>query len=248
MTRPAVIFEELEAEQDRIEDVLADLDEDAWLSESAAPGWTVADTVLHLAQTEEAVVASVNGVPLTDALPISGSTMDEIMDNLVRAQQAEPGVVFDRWRHARRDALAALRTADPDARLPWAAAPLKPAALATTRLAEHWAHALDIVVPLHIDFPDTHRLRHIAWLAHRSLPYGFALAGEDAHEIHCVLTAPDGSTTWEYGDPDADSSISGAAGAFCRVGAQRLAVKDSGLVATGPHGATALRVLRNYAG
>ena len=50
--------------------------------------------------------------------------------------------------------------------------------LATTRLAEHWAHGLDIAGPLGADFPDTGRLRHIAWLAHRTLPYALSLAGE----------------------------------------------------------------------
>ena len=32
--------------------------------------------------------------------------------------------------------------------------PVKPATLATTRLAEHWAHGLDITVPLGIKFPE----------------------------------------------------------------------------------------------
>jgi len=246
VTSPATLFDDLEAEQDRIEDILTNLDDGAWLSESAAKGWSVADVVLHLAQTEEAVVASAQGVALTDALTITGSTMDEVMDNLVAAERDEPHLIFERWRRARRAAVAALRGAEPDTRLPWAAAPLKPVALATTRLAEHWAHALDIVEPLGIDFPDTDRLRHIAWLAHRSLPYGFTLAGEEPREVYCALTAPDG-TTWEYGDPAAESRITGTAGAFCRVGAQRLAAEASGLVASGPHGATALRVLRNYA-
>ena len=38
--------------------------------------------------------------------------------------------------------------------------PAKPATLATTRLAEHWAHGLDITGPLRVEFPDTGRLRH----------------------------------------------------------------------------------------
>ena len=158
-----------------------------------------------------------------------------------------PSEVFERWRTARRDAVAALREADPAQRLPWAAAPLKPTTLATTRLAEHWAHGLDITGPLDIPFPDTDRLRHIAWLAHGSLPYAFTLVGEEPHDVFCELTAPDG-TTWRYGSPEADSTITGSAGMFCRVGARRLAPADSGLVASGPHGPAALRVLRNYAG
>jgi uncharacterized protein (TIGR03083 family) len=118
--------------------------------------------------------------------------------------------------------------------------------LATTRIAEHWAHGLDITGPLGIPFPDTARLRHVAWLGHRSLPYAFSLAGEQPHEVFCQLEGPDGST-WELGPPDADSTITGPVGAFARVGAHRLAPEDSGLTVTGPYGPLALRVLRNYA-
>jgi hypothetical protein len=57
-----------------------------------------------------------------------------------------------------------------------------------------------------------------------------------------------GSTdTWRFGPPDAESAITGTAGEFCRVAAQRLDPAQSGLRASGPHGATALRVLRTYA-
>ena len=49
------------------------------------------------------------------------------------------------------------------------------------------------------------------------------------------LTAPDGVEVWRFGPSDADSTITGAAGAFCRVGAQRLTPDASGLVTTGPH-------------
>ena len=67
---------------------------------------------------------------------------------------------------------AALRTADPDRRLRWAQAPLKPATLATTRLAEHWAHGLDITEPLGIAFPDTAGwTRRLARLRHTALRF-----------------------------------------------------------------------------
>ncbi len=240
------IFDDLAAEQDRLDVILGGLGGDAWAVPSAAAGWSVADVVLHLAQGEEAVATTAAGTGLV-ALASAGATVDEIMDRLVRAERQAPAAVLRRWRTARLASVAALRAADPDQPLPWVAAPLKPATLATTRLAELWAHGLDITGPLGIAFPDTARLRHIAWLAYRTLPYAFARAGEQPHRVFCALTAPDGTDTWQYGPPDADSIITGPAGAFCRVAAQRLAPGKSGLLTTGPHGATALGLLRTYA-
>jgi uncharacterized protein (TIGR03084 family) len=241
------VIDDLEAEQDAIEAMVAGLDESGWLTPSAAAGWSISDVVLHLAQSEEAVVSSISGVSLVDSIPVEGDTIDEIMENRVRAERADPFAVFERWRTARRASVDALRHADPDARYPWAAAPLRPQAMATTRLAEHWAHALDIADPLGVPYPDTDRLRHVAWLAHRTLPYGFGLAGEEPKPVYCELTGPSGDL-WTYGDAAADSRITGDAGAFCRVGAQRLKPEASGLATDGPYGDAALRVLRNYAG
>jgi uncharacterized protein (TIGR03084 family) len=155
--------------------------------------------------------------------------------------------VFARWQRARQAALAAMRAADPDQPVPWMVGSLKPATLATTRLAEHWAHGLDIAEPLGADYPDTARLKHIAWLAHRTLPYALSLAGEQAAPVRCELIAPDGAEAWRFGPPDAESVISGTAGEFCRVAAQRLDPARSGLEASGPYGAIALRLVRTYA-
>ena len=242
------VFDDLAAEQERLEDILVGLDETQWGWPSGAAGWTAADVVLHLAQSEESVVLTASGGDLRTGLgAVAGGTMDERVDALVRAERAAPDVVFARWRRARRAALDALRAADPDQPLRWVAAPVKPATLATTRLAEHWAHGLDITGPLGLAFPDTGRLRHVAWLAHRTLPYAMTVAGEPPAPVRCELTAPDGASVWEFGPPDAESAIAGSAGQFCRVAARRLAPADSGLTASGPHGATALRLMRTYA-
>jgi len=239
------ILTDLVAEQERLEGILATLDDSQWLTPSLCEGWTVADVVLHLAQTEESVVASGAAGDATTWRE-GPDTVDEMMETLVQEQRAAPAEVFERWKAARRAAVETLRSADPNSRLRWAAAPLKPATLATTRLAEHWAHALDIVEPLQIDFPDTERLRHIAWLGHSTLPYAFGLAGHDPAPIRCELTGPSGDP-WTFGPADAASRIVGAAGEFCRVGAHRLAAAESHLIATGPDADTALKVLRNYA-
>src|SRR5579872_298564 len=248
IVRGMTVFDDLAAEQERLAGILGGLDEAQWTSESGAAGWTIADVVLHLAQSEESVVATASGGDLRTGLgSAAGGTVDERVASLVAAERAAPDVVFERWQRARRAALDALRAADPDRALTWVAAPVKPATLATTRLAEHWAHGLDITGPLALEFPDTERLRHVAWLAHRTLPYAMTLAGEPPVQVWCELTAPDGESVWQFGPAQAESAITGTAGDFCRVAARRLAPADSGLTASGPHGATALRLMRTYA-
>jgi uncharacterized protein (TIGR03084 family) len=225
----------------------------------------VADVVLHLAQSEEFVLATL-GAPETGGrstafgeagrAPDSGSAgielrpgegIDAAMERLVQAERAEPAVVLARWEAARLAALSALRAADPDVPVPWAATPLRPRTLATTRLAEHWAHGLDITGPLGLPYEDTARLWHIAWLGHRSLPYAYALAGEPAPEVYAELTAPAGDT-WRFGPSDAPTRVEGPAGDFCRVGARRLEPGRSRLRVEGPAAGSVLSLLRNYAG
>ena len=255
------VFDDLEAEQDRLADILAGLSGAQWAAASLAHGWTVRDVVVHLAQGEELAVARLGGT----GNPADGQdrpdgrddrSVEEIMAGLVEADPATPAQALRRWQQARGPAMDLLRAADPQRRIEWAAAPLKPAALATTRLAEHWTHGLDLTGPLDIDFPDTARLRHVAWLAHRMLPYAYGLAGEPAAELRAELIAPDGTTTWEFGPPGAASAITGDAGVFCRVAAQRLTpaqatqaarATGAGLRTSGPDGARALALIRTYA-
>jgi uncharacterized protein (TIGR03084 family) len=246
MSQPDVI-DDLEAEQDQLDAVLSKLSPADWLAPSAAAGWSVADVVLHLTQTEEVVPAALAGEQAGIGWRSYGGNVDDAMDAMVRAAPASPDTVYARWQAARRASVAALRSADPKRPIPWVASTLKPPTLATTRLAEHWAHGLDVAVPLGHDYPDTVRLRHVAWLAHSTLPYAFRLAGSaEAPPVYVELIAPD-DAVWRLGDPSAESSITGSAGAFCRVGAQRLAVAVSGLKTSGPYGETALRLLRTYA-
>ena len=94
------VFDDLEAEQDRLADILAGLSGAQWVTPSLAPGWTVRDVVVHLAQGEELVVARLGGTPhpaapdpaadQEDQEDQGGRTVEQIMAGLVEADPATP--------------------------------------------------------------------------------------------------------------------------------------------------------------
>ena len=238
----------LEAQTDRLDAILHSLDAKQWSAPSLCPGWTVTDVVLHLAQTEEGVAATITGRDLP-ARPVSGGTVDEIIEHWVQTERgAPPAEVHARWNRARGAALEALRSADPDKRFTWVAAPLRPTALATTRLSEHWIHTMDIAEPLGIDNPDTDDIRHLAWLAVMTVPYAFKLAGRGgAPSVRAELTAPSGAE-WVIGPEDADVVITGPASEFVRVAARRMPAREAkDVTARGERSTEVLELIRTYA-
>src|SRR3954449_7246162 len=108
--------DDLGAEQERLESLLASLTAEEWSSPSAAQGWSIADVVLHLAQTEEAVAMSVANATRPDLWERGDRALDDTVADAVAAERASGAEVFTRWKSARRDALAALRAADPEHR------------------------------------------------------------------------------------------------------------------------------------
>jgi uncharacterized protein (TIGR03084 family) len=242
------VFSSLKAQTDRLDAILDGLDDDQWSAPSLCPGWSVCDVVLHLAQTEEGVAATIEGSDMV--IPSEGaSNIDEAMEHWVRAERgASPEDVHARWNEARTKALEALRVADPGTPLTWAAAPLRPKTLATTRLSEHWIHTMDIAEPLGIDNPDTDDISHLAWLAVKTIPYAFARAGrDDPPTVRAALVGPSGDR-WSYGPDQAACTIAGPASEFVRVAARRISPAEAtGLTGTGEKADDVLELVRTYA-
>ena len=248
------VFDALAQEYEALEAVLGSLDSSQWQMPSLCEGWTVADVVLHLAQTEEGLVSSLGAARAGEGFREAGArrgldTVDAVAESLIVGEAAVGWTErFDRWKAARRTAYEGLRATDPKRLLTWATNPLKPRTLATTRLSEHWIHANDITQPLGIDYPDTDRMWHIARLAHRTIPYAYRRAGlGDTPTVRVELASPGDDDTWVFGG-EADVVITGTASEFCRIAARRLDPALAGtVVASGAKGAEVLSLVRTYA-
>ena len=244
----------LAAQQDDLEAIVAPLDDQGWQTPSRCPGWTVADVVLHLAQTDEMAVASLDG-RLAAALDTAAATggdaadVDEAAAVMVERERGQPpGAVLDRWRSGAHTLRRALDAHAPGERVRWVAGELTARTLATTRLAETWIHTGDVAAPLGHEVAADDRLWHIARLAWRTLPYAFARAGRAlAGPVAFSLAAPGGDTWHFVPDEPAVTTIEGSALDLCTVAGQRADASDTDLQGEGPDAAAVLELVRTFA-
>ncbi|HZN12716.1 MAG TPA: maleylpyruvate isomerase family mycothiol-dependent enzyme [Acidimicrobiales bacterium] len=245
------VYAALTAQHAELDGVLAGITDADWSAPTpACPGWTVADVVLHMAQTDEAAAAAAQGQFsrfVSHAAEQRGE-VDNAADAAVeRDRGTPPADLYARWQTAALDSRNALIACDPSERVNWVAGEMAARTLTTTRLSECWIHTGDVVEALGRARQASDRMWHIARLAWRTIPYAFEREGAAAPgPVAVALDAPDGST-WSFGADDAPTCISGPALDFCLVAARRREPPDTALTADGPDAAAVLALVRTYA-
>jgi uncharacterized protein (TIGR03084 family) len=245
----------LAAQHAELAELIEPCSSDDWERPTPCAGWDVGDVLLHLAQTDELAIARARGelASLADGLMGSRESQAVSVDDAAAAQVAADramggDAIRRRWRDASQGMLAAFGAADPHERVTWVSNQLSVETLVATRLSECWIHTGDIASALDLRLEPTGRLRHIARLAWRTLPYAFERADLKMHgPVALDLTGPSGDR-WRF-DPDAPAltTIRGSAVDFCEVAARRVEPAATDLVGTGPDSEAVLRVVRTYA-
>jgi uncharacterized protein (TIGR03083 family) len=258
------ILSDLVAEQQQLDQFLQTLRDRQWKTPTPAHGWTIQDTVSHLAHTEEfAAQVLADGesrLKAEDITDIDAWTEAGVQRGRGRRHQE----IIEWWRFGRADVVDALSRMLATDRIPWLYGDMSVQSFAAVRLMETWAHGLDVkgaildrITPLesipeddeeYVDpLADTTRLRHIASLGHRTLPFAFEQAGEEYPEqgIRVEVMGPFYSA-WRYGPEDTDQVIKGKAADWCRVVVQRQSPDETGLRAVGDYAETALQIARAY--
>jgi uncharacterized protein (TIGR03084 family) len=243
------VLADLAAEGDRLDALVADLDDGGWHTPTPAPGWDVATQVAHLAWTDEAALKAATDKAAWDAV-----VLDAIADPAGFVDQqalaiAQVPDLLTRWRRSRTDLHSALAAHPQGQKMPWFGPPMSATSMATARLMETWAHSLDVHEALGAAVEDTDRIRHIAHLGVRTRNFAFGVHGLDAptEEFRIDLVAPS-EDVWSWGPEDAAQTLTGSAGDFCRLVTQRVHRADTDLVASGADVDRWLDIAQAFAG
>jgi uncharacterized protein (TIGR03084 family) len=248
------ILSALADQMDELDGKVAGLDDAGWDAPSACEGWSVSDVLLHLAQTNEMAVASLEDrFPAFVARMAEGAPptadVDEAAGLMVERERGASGPeVLARWREGVDALQSSLAAGDMGRRVTWVAGQLSTRTLATTRLAETWIHTGDIAAAFGDPPSASDRLWHIARLAWRTLPYAFARDGRElTGSVAFELRAP-GGETWTFApDGGAETTVRGDALDLCRVASRRVEAADTGLTAEGPDADAVLELVRTFA-
>jgi uncharacterized protein (TIGR03084 family) len=245
------LADDLAAETAVLRALLADLADDGWEIPTPAAGWAVRDQVSHLAHFDDvAVRAATEPEAFTAELAGAVAEGSADPDQIAARHRALPPAALLGWFDSSRERLLTVfRGLEPGLRLPWFGPPMSAASSLTARIMETWAHGQDVADALGVTREPTARLRHVAHIGVRAMPFSYTVRGREAPTapVRVELTAPDGGL-WTWGPQDAADRVTGPALDFCLLATQRRHRADTELTATGPVAAEWLEIAQAFAG
>ena len=251
MADPTPVIDDLCAESEELDLLVAELSAEQWTLKTPAPGWSIAHQIAHLAWTDHSSLLAVTdreafSREVENALTEPGDFVD---NGAEEGAGKPPEQLLADWRTGRKALAEALRTAPDGARFPWYGPPMSTASMATARLMETWAHGLDVADALGVTRTPTDRLRHIVRLGVRTRDFSFGVHGltPPFEEFRIELTAPSGEL-WVYGPENAGDRITGPALDLCLLVTQRAHRADLALTAVGEDADRWLDIAQAFAG
>ncbi|XVQ84279.1 TIGR03084 family metal-binding protein [Microbispora siamensis] len=251
MTELEVVLDDLAAEGDQLDRLVADLDAGQWRMPTPAPGWTVADQIAHLAFIFRLAAAAATD---PQAFPSMTAGAQQDFDGAVNAalrqyENDPPDLLLAKWRAEREAAITGLAGVPAGRTVPWLVNPLPPVVLACAGLMEQFAHGQDIADALGVTLERTDRLRHLVVFAVLTRDFGYLARGltPPSAEFRFEITAPSGEL-WAYGPQEADQRVYGPAEDFCLLVTRRRHRADLAVTAVGEEADHWLDIAQAYRG
>jgi uncharacterized protein (TIGR03084 family) len=245
---------DLAAETDVLLGWLRPLAPAQWDQATPAEGWSIRDTVSHLAYFDDrAVQAATDPAAFESGKAALLASADPDADSLGRGRAMEPSDVLAWFSGERSRLLEVFGPMSPKDRIPWYGPAMSAASCVTARLMETWAHGQDVADAFGESPSTSDRLRHVAHIGVRARAFAYAIRRMTlpSEEVQVILTGPNGDE-WRWNEPTdgtaAANVLRGPALDFCLVVTQRRHRDDTRLVAHGPLAQEWLSIAQSFAG
>jgi uncharacterized protein (TIGR03084 family) len=239
---------DLAAEQAALDALVAPLDERQWDLPTPAEGWSVRDTIAHLANGDESGRRTVVD---PDAFQAARAISRDVRERayLARARAMPGAAVLAWWRASRTALVETYSRLDAAARITWYGPSMSARSFVTARLMEAWAHGQDVADALAVTRPASARLRHVAHLGVIARGWSYTTRGltPPTAEVRVELSGPQGEQ-WTWGEADAADRVRGTALDFCLVVTRRRHAADTALQTEGPLAAEWMAIAQAFAG
>jgi uncharacterized protein (TIGR03084 family) len=245
------LIDDLAAEQNSLDQVIAGVSGQEWTRPTASAGWTVLDQIAHLALVDEFARIAVADPAGFEAIRHEAAADEAAFEaeTAARGRALSGDQLREFWQQARTECLRLLYQTETDARLGWFGPPMGLRSFVTARLMETWAHGEDVAEALGVSRPPTDRLGHIAHLGVLTRRWSLSSHGMDAAgpEIGVELILPSGRRQ-HWGPPDREERVTGTVLDFCLVVTQRRHWTRTGLQVQGQTAKQWMEVAQAFAG
>jgi uncharacterized protein (TIGR03084 family) len=245
------ICNDLAAEHEALDAIVTKLVASDWKRSTPADGWSIGDSVSHLAYFDRtARLAAIDAEAFkADTLDMQAASANGVDPSIELGRAMSADALLTLWRTGRADLNDALRTLDPKSRVIWYGPAMSARSFATARLMETWAHGQDIVDALGLPAIVSDRLRHVAHIGVGARAFSYIVRGHDVPDepVRVELRGPSGDT-WSWGDAEASSAVRGDALDFCLAVTQRRHVDDTNLQVVGDSAKGWMAIAQSFAG
>src|SRR5256885_567010 len=139
------IADDLQAETDQLDKLLAGLSDADWDKATPAEGWMVRDQISHLAHFDPVTIQSAPDPEAFRAYIATVTDVDALTADVAAKYRHMPAFEMLEWfRQSRSRMIEVFRGLDPSMRVPWYGPPMSAASSLTARIMETWAHGQDV--------------------------------------------------------------------------------------------------------
>ena len=210
------ILSNLVAEQQLLDQYLQSIPVRNWNTKTTFKNWDITAHVSYLSAMEDLGYNALKKKG-SDFNKYKGSKgLEKFEKEAIAGKDMRPQDVIEWWRISRASVIETLAKCSPGKKLTWWNNEIDCRAFAVTKLAETWAHSLDVYESMNKDYEDTVRIEHVALYGWLNAEHATKLNKSKFEDLRIELIGPE-YKAWQFGDENAENSIKGSASDWCRV-------------------------------